>query len=575
MSLHRLSLFLILLIGLTGCDPEQTDGPAAGSSSLPQGAAFTDATEATRLDFVHDSGMSGERYLVEVVGSGLALFDYDKDGDLDLYLVQGHALGEGAVSSPQSIDRLYRNDLVETDTLRFTDVTEASGLRAGGYGIGVATGDYDNDGWTDLYVLNWGSNQFWRNNGDGTFTDVTAASGTDDPGWSAAATFLDYDRDGWLDLMVINYVRFGLDSRKICYGDAGNHEYCGPDAYPDAPDQLFRNQGDGTFASVTLPMGMTGAYGSGLGVIAADFNEDGWPDIYVTNDGDENQLWMNQAGRRFENQALSSGAAVNAAGSTEASMGITAADFDGDGHDDLFMTHLDKETNTFYRNAGGGLFEDRSRASGLGLPSRPFTAFGIATLDYDNDGWLDLFIANGAVHVILAQQEQGIEPPLRQTDQLFRNLGEGRFAETTHEQDGLFDEPAVGRGVAAGDLDNDGDTDIILSNNHGPARVLRNEAGARQPWLGLRLLGTDGQRDMLGARVGLLRNGAPDLWRRVHTDGSYASASDPRVLFGLGTIPAYDTIEVIWPDGTVETWADLALNQYHTLIQGQGTASTP
>lgn len=566
-------LLLMLIAGLARCSPSD---PAPLTSSFHSGAAFTDATETTRLDFIHDNGMTGEQYLLEIVGSGLALFDYDNDGDLDLYVVQGHSLNPDATPPLPTSDQLYRNDLIETDTLRFTNVTATSDLRATGYGMGVATGDFNNDGWTDLYVLNWGPNQLWRNNGDGTFSDVTPASQAHDAGWSTAASFLDYDRDGWLDLMVVNYVKFGsLSQRIICYASTGYQDYCGPQTYPDAPDQLFRNRRDGSFETVTLPMGMTNSYGSGLGVVAADFNQDGWPDLYVANDGDENQLWMNQAGGRFENRALMAGAAVNAAGKAEASMGVAAADFDGDGYEDLFMTHLDGETNTLFRNTDGNLFEDQSRASGLSLPSNPFTAFGIAVLDYDNDGWLDLFIANGAVNILHEQAQQGIALPLRQTNQLFRNQGHGRFIETTQDQQGLFDDAAVSRGVAAGDIDNDGDTDIVLTNNNGPVQVLRNEVGASQLWIGLRLLGTPAHRNMVGTRVALLRTGAPTLWRTVRTDGSYASASDPRILLGLGKMATYDAIAVTWPDGTVETWRDLALNQYHTLLQGQGTPPPP
>lgn len=524
--------------------------------------------------------MSGRLYFVEMMGAGGALFDYDNDGDLDIYAVQGHALEPGRPPDSALVDQLYRNDLqIRPDgkrSLGFTNVTRESGLRAAGYGMGAATGDYNNDGWVDLYVLNWGRNQLWRNNGDGTFTDVTDESGSDDPRWSVGASFLDFDLDGWLDLVVVNYNRYTWDSERPCYAQSGRREYCGPHAYSPEQDRLFRNRGDGTFADVTLEMGLADAYGPALGVVVADFDLDGWPDIYVANDQSENFLWMNRAGQRFENVAVPAGAAVNAYGEAEASMGVNAADFDGNGDEDLFMTHLVGETNTLFLNLGDALFEDHTRASGLGAPSRVFTGFGIAPIDYDNDGWLDLFITNGAVNIIPEQADRGSDPPLRQTNQLFRNSGNGRFEEVTPRGDGIFDVPHVGRGVAYGDIDNDGDTDLLVFNNNGAARLLRNEVGHSRHWLGLRLIGGAGSRgeaggrDMLGARVAVVGPDGSTLWRRVQAAGSYASAHDPRVLIGLGDDPRHRTIRVNWPGRQVEEWEGLAVDRYHTLVQGDG-----
>ncbi len=560
-----------------GCGPPDSSPPGesaqgtAGTSERP----FTDISDQVGIEFVNFNGMTGERHFVEMMGSGGGFIDYDGDGDLDLYLVQGHPLP--ATPSSDYRHRLYRNDLqVRPDgsrALRFTDVTEASGIEARGYGMGIATGDYNNDGRVDLYVYNWGSNQLWHNAGDGTFTDVTGRSGTDDPSWSTGATFVDFDLDGWLDLVVVNYVVYDLGTDQPCYAPSGRRDYCSPDPYLPAQDRLFRNRGDGTFEDVTLRMGFAAARGKAMGVVAADFNLDGWPDIYVTNDRQENFLWMNEAGRRFTNEAVFAGAAVNAAGLPEASMGVTAADFDGDGDEDLFKTHLNRETNTLYVNIGGGYFEDRTRGSGLGLPSRPYTGFGIAPFDYDNDGWLDLFIANGEVQNLPEQAERGDPLPLRQKNQLFRNLGSGRFQEVTPEGDPFFTLEEVSRGVAYGDVDNDGDSDILVYNNSGPARLIRNEVGHKRPWLGLRLLGTPGRRDMLGARVEIVRRGAPTLVRRVNVAGSYCSAHDPRILVGLGEGTEVEVIRVRWPGGTLETWRGLDLNRYHDLVQGQGKAA--
>jgi len=528
------------------------------------------------LDFKHANGMSGALYFVEIMGAGAALFDFDNDGDLDAYLVQGHPLGADLASIANLPgDRLYRNDLVVgidgRRTMQFTDVTTPSGLRAFGYGMGVATGDFNNDGWTDLYVTNWGDNQLWHNNGDGTFTDVTQASGTNDPRWSTSAAFLDFDLDGWQDLVVVNYVAYTLKKDHPCYAEtSGQQDYCGPHSYPHEPDLLLRNRGDGTFEDVTHRGGVAGQYGAGLGVTVADLNDDTWPDIYIANDQGENLLWLNQEGRRFENHAVQAGVALNGAGIAEASMGVVAEDFDGEGHLDLFMTHLTGESNTLYLNQGNALFADHSRASGLGMPSLPVTAFGVAALDYDNDGWPDLFSANGAVKQIPEQRAAGDPFPLRQPNQLYRNRGQARFEDISEEAGAIFDVREVSRGVAAGDVDNDGDTDLLLSNNGGPARLLRNDLGQEQLWLGLRLIQDVPRRDVYGARVVLLKQGNVIAQRRVGTDGSYCSARDPRVLFGLGTQPLYDTIRVIWPGGAVEEWSPLEPRRYHTLVKGEG-----
>ena len=562
-----------LLVLMAACNnPDATPPPqpeTAPSNASP--AILEDVSESVGLDFVHENGMSGQKYFVEMTGAGGAFFDYDNDGDQDLYLVQGHPIGDAAGDTNQRNyqDRLYRNELIETGTLHFTDVTEASGLRATGYGMGIATADIDNDGDVDLYLTNWGANQLWRNNGDGTFTEVTEPGITDDARWSVSAAFVDFDRDGWLDLMTVNYVAYRLANDHHCFATrSGRRDYCGPQSYEAEPDRLLRNRGDGTFEDVTLRMGMARTYGAGLGVVVADFDEDGWPDIYVANDGMENQMWMNQAGQRFENQAVRAGTALNMRGAAEASMGVAAEDFDGDGDEDLFMTHLNGETNTLYLNAGQGLFEDRSRPAGLGQASWPYTAFGTGAFDYDRDGWLDLFIANGEVRILAEQAEQGDPLPLKQPNQLFRNLGGGRFEEVNDWGGALTDVAEVSRGTAFGDVDNDGDTDVLLFNNNGPARLLRNN-DEEASWIGLRLLDEWG-RDALGARAALLRPDGTALWRRSHTDGSYCASHDPRVLFGLGHDPTYEQIRVLWPDGTLEIWTDLETETYHTLTKGQG-----
>ena len=575
---------------------------ASGPASAQPGGAdawFTDRASATGLDFVHFNGMSGELYLAEIIGPGGALLDFDNDGDLDVYLVQGRMVGPGktlddALVQPSRAglpltDRLYRNDLeIRSDgarTLRFTDVTAGSGLDAASYGMGAATGDFDGDGWMDVYRIGLGDNHLFRNNGDGTFTDVTGRLGSRDPQWTAASSFVDFDRDGWLDLYVGNYVDPRLDDEPECFSRTGEKDYCGPNRYPPVPDKLYRNRGDGTFADVTLEALRGGDFGPTLGVVAADVDGDGWTDLYVANDGEPNQLWMNQRDGSFENAAWLAGAAVNRDGRAEGSMGVDAGDFDADGDDDLFMTHISTETNTLYVNDGGGLFEDRTVRVGLGPPSLPYTGFGTGWFDFDNDGWLDLLVANGEIRTMEALARVNDPFPLHQRNQLFRNLGNGRFADVTDEAGDVFELSEVGRGVAFGDVDNDGDVDVLLTNNNGPVRLLINGVGNRNRWVGLRLVGAAAGRDMLGARVGVFRRrvapatdstpqgragAGPVLWRRVRTDGSYMSAADPRVLVGLGADAVVDRVRVVWPDGGVEEWGDVAVDRWTTLTEGTG-----
>ncbi len=564
---------------------------AAVSPTVAETPLFKDVAAESGLDFTHWNGMTGEYYFPEMTGQGAALLDYDNDGDLDVYLVQGALLGPGEKradalfpyqgSWPPS-DRLYRNDLsvppeggkrniaASGERLSFTDVTADSGLAkiATGYGMGVAAGDVDNDGFTDLYVTNYGPNQLLHNQGDGTFRDVTATAGLGDPAWSTSAAFFDFDRDGWLDLFVTNYVVFDVARNPRCFAPSSRRDYCGPSAFPGVADRLWRNQGAGGlgFEDVSVRSRVAAQKAAGLGVVSADFDGDGWLDLYVANDGEANHLWLNQQDGTVRDEALLAGVAVNREGQPEASMGVSAADFDGDGDDDLFMTHLMSETNTLYVN-DGGLFEDRTLETGLAAGSLAFTSFGTAWLDVDNDGWLDLMVANGAVKVLEELAAKGDVYPLDQPNQLLINAGGRRFEDASARAGAAFQAAEVSRGAAFGDLDNDGDVDVVLCNNNGPARLLRNQVGQEQAWLGLRLVGTGGGRDMLGARAEVKRAGGGALWRRVRTDGSYCSANDPRLVFGLGGGAKIEAVRVHWPDGSVETWPAPELGRYSTLRQ--------
>jgi enediyne biosynthesis protein E4 len=578
-------LLTLSLLLAWGCGRDRALHPAETKTSAAANAEwFSDRAEESGLHFTHFNGMSGDLTMAEILGPGVALVDYDNDGDLDIYVAQGQMLGAGktlsqALFPPRMplplMGRLYRNDLVVhpdgTRTLHFTDVTERSGIVATGYGMGIATGDFDNDGFVDLYLTNFGTNQLFHNNGDGTFTDVSKKSGTDISGWSVSAAFLDYDRDGWLDLYVGSYLRYSVETATKCFSPAGTLDYCTPNTYKPLPGRLFHNNRDGTFTDVTAKAGIASEFGPALGVTTADFNGDGWIDLYVANDSQPNQLWINQHDGTFRNTALRSGVALTQEGKAEASMGVDAGDFDNDGDEDLFITEQTGEGHNLYVNDGSGVFEDQSSRSGLAAASLSYTGFGTAWFDYDNDGWLDLLTVNGAVQTIQALAQARDPFPLHQRKQLFRNLRNGRFEDVTASAGAAFQLSEVGRGAAFGDIDNDGDTDVVVANNNGPLRLLINNVGNRRHWLGLRLVDHSAKRDMLGARVEIVRNREPvRLWRRARSDGSYASANDPRVLVGLGDSTETPTVRVRWPDGRLEEWANVPIDRYVTLAERGG-----
>jgi hypothetical protein len=577
---------LLVLSLVTGChsdsSPHATSATSGAATSAVNGSGgewFVDRANDSGLSFTYFNGMSGKFYYPEMLPGGVALLDYDNDGDLDIFFVQGQMLGEGrslsdATIPPVSVPlrgRLFGNDLVVnpdgTRTLHFTDVTEQSGINTHGYGMGVASADFNNDGCVDLYVTNLGRNQLFRNNCDGTFTDISKQTRTDISGWSVSATFVDYDRDGWLDLYVGNYVVWDVQSDQKCTGLTGRRDYCTPAVYRPQRDRLFHNNRDGTFTDVTATALPGGPFGPALGVATADFDNDGWIDLYVANDGRENVLWMNQRNGTFRNTSLLAGVAAGADGKPKGSMGVDAGDFDNDGAEDLFTTQLPSEGSNLYRNLGSGLFEDVSIASGLGPMSLGHTGFGTAWFDFDNDGWLDLLVANGAIEAI---KERGVGPfPYGERKLLVRNLRNGRFENVTAQAGSVFQLFEVSRGAAFGDIDNDGDIDIVITNIHAPARLLINTIGNRNHWVGLRLVGANG-RDMLGARVEVVRKDAPTLWRRARSDGSYASANDPRVFVGLGDRTDRPTVRVHGPDGGIEEWPEVAIDTWTVLRQGKG-----
>ncbi len=511
---------------------------------------FTDVTTELGIQFRHTNGESGKKYFIEPIGSGVALFDFDNDGDLDLYFVNGSDL-PGATSPLPPTNRLYRND---GDI--FTDVTVEASVGDTGYGLGCCVGDYNNDGFTDLYVTNFGANVLYRNNGDGTFTDVTQSTGVGGNQFSSGCAFVDVDADGYLDLYVVNYVQFDLETNPECTRQ-GVRTYCTPEALQGAVDILYRNNGDGTFTDITAKSGISGANGKGLGVVCGDIDNDGDLDIFVANDTTPNFLYRNDSDTAIQmtEDALFAGVALSEEGRAYSGMGANLGDFDNDGYLDIVITNFQDQTNSLYHNAQSGFFNEMSFAKGIGERSLPYLAWGVDFVDFNNDGWLDLFVANGHLDDNVAE----IDPigTYAQPNQLFLNNRGLNFRESV---DAAIANRKVSRGTAFGDIDNDGDVDIVVSNLKDTPTVLRNDSDNASRWLSVKLVGTHCSRDAIGARVTVVSGGLTQI-REVKSGSGYLSQNDLRLHFGLGDATRIDKLIVRWLCGKVQTLQDVETNQ--------------
>ena len=543
----------------------------AASGQTPAVPQFVDIATQASIDFRHVNGASPDKHLVETMGSGGLFADFDRDGWIDVFLVDGGSLADPAVDR-QARHRLYRNRGNGT----FADVTERSGIRRIAYGMGACAADYDGDSDPDLYITNDGPNQLYQNRGDGTFVDVTAAARVGEPRWSAGCAFADLDRDGDLDLWVTNYVAADRTRSPFC-GDQKRSVrfYCHPLNYAPLPNTLYRNDGGGRFTDVSRDAGLDALPSNGMGVLVIDYDEDGLPDVFVSNDSLPNFLFHNIGGLRFREQALTAGVAVGADGQPRAGMGIDAGDYDGDGRLDVAITNLDFQMHSLHRAIERGAFAWSTIESGIGYASLPFVGFGVAFLDVDNDARLDLAIANG--HILDNAPAFRAGATYRQRKLLFRNTTGRRFTEVGRSAGPAFAVENVSRGLAAGDIDNDGDIDLLATNNGQRAELLRNDGGNRANALLVRLAGTGGNTEAIGARVRLTATpsgGLPATQRRdVVAGSSYLSQHDLRLHFGLGDAARADTIDVRWPSGAIETIRNVAANQIVTIRQGQGVVS--
>lgn len=522
---------------------------------------FTDITKAAGIDFVHNSGRAGKKYLPETMGSGCAFLDFDGDGKLDILLLNGK---DWSPKGRRSIGALYRN----LGDGSFRNVVAGSGLDVEMYAMGVAVGDYDNDGREDIYITALEGDRLFHNEGGGKFRDVTAASGIRNANFGSSAAWVDYDRDGLLDLFVANYVVWSPQKDLWCSLDGVSKSYCTPESYKGVSSKLYRNLGGGKFEDATAKARVADPGSKSLGVAVLDYNGDGWPDLFVANDTQPNKLYRNLKNGTFAEEGVAAGVAFGEDGVARGAMGVDAADYDRSGRPHLLVGNFSNQMLGLYHNEGNSLFVDEAPRSTVGRSSLLSLAFGVFFFDFDLDGWMDIFSANGHIDEEINRVQPKVkfaQPPL-----LFRNLGKGRFEDVSARFGPDLMKPAVARGAAYGDIDGDGDLDILLSNNHGPARLLRNDAApAGQNWIRFRLQGVKSNRSGIGAVV-RIESPSGKQWRMVSSGGSYCSQSELAVTFGLGRDAQVSAVEVEWPSGHKERFPSPALKRTWTVVEGQG-----
>jgi len=536
-----------------------------GASLIPEKPLFLEVPSTTSgIGWRHVNGRSPELYLPETAGGGCAFLDYDNDGWMDIYLVNSGRC-DFFTPNPPLRNALYRNNRDGT----FTDVTEQAGVAGGGYGMGVAVGDYNGDGWPDLYLTQYGRSILYRNNGDGTFTDVTEKAGVAAPGWATSAVWFDYDNDGRLDLFVCRFVEFDRSKNKFCGNQQSGERYtCVPDVYEPASSWLFHNNGNGTFTDVSRESGIAKVLGKAWGVVATDINNDGWMDLFVANDTVANFLFVNQRQGQFQEIALEAGVAYSRDGRARSGMGVDSADFDQDGWQDLFVTNVDHEMFSLYHNNHDLTFDDLAEPMGLGQVTRLMSGWGVKFFDYDNDGNIDLFIANGHPDDRIEGHSSHVtykEPLL-----VFHNNG-GKLQNVSASAGSIFEQSFSARGLALGDFDNDGAVDVLIAINDGVPVLLRNKAAIESHWLGVRLIGKKSNPDAIGARIAWQ---AGDLKRTLLKvgGGSYLASHDPRQVLGIGKRMRIDRLEIRWPQPStrVDTFTDLPIDRYVTITEGAG-----
>ena len=521
---------------------------------------FTDVTAKAGIKFIHNAGKSGKKYLPETLGSGATFFDADGDGWIDILFVNGKDWTPRGRSTTAA---LYRNNHDGT----FTDITRGSGLDVEIYGIGVAVADYDNDGRDDVYITALGGDHLFHNEGHGKFKDVTAASGIKNASFGTSAAWLDYDRDGKLDLFVANYVQWSEKGDLWCSLDGTVKSYCTPESYKGTSSRLFHNLGGGRFEDVTNKAGLGDPNSKSLGVSIIDFDNDGWPDIFVSNDTQPNKLYHNNRNGTFGEKGMSAGVAYGEDGVARGAMGVDWADYDRSGHPDLLIGNFSNQMLGLYHNEGNGLFVDEAPMSSVGRDSLLSLSFGVFFFDYDLDGYPDILTANGHIEEEIGRVQPKIkyqEPPL-----LFRNLGSKKFQDVSKEVGPDFTKPLVARGAIYGDYDHDGDLDVLLTSNGGPAHLYRNDGGNRNKWISIRTVGTKSNRDGIGATV-TITSASGKQWNVVRSGSSYASQSDLALVFGLGQDPVVSSIEVAWPSGTKQKFTNVAANQFITIDETRG-----